>query len=137
MRGVAVLAVLAVAGCDPSVNDAPDIPEVTRVIPPDGAVYEGVQTRLLENDLVNFLVEMRGARAPADVDAYARCAAAQYALIRGYGFARHIRTNVNEKGGIWRGDAVYTVSPALPRGSRNLDAEVVVATCRQDGIPTV
>ncbi|SEM66671.1 hypothetical protein SAMN04488012_10749 [Palleronia salina] len=132
---IAVVA-LALGGCSGAVDDGPDLP-VTRVIPPENASYAGVQTRLLEPDLVNFLVEMRGARAPADVDAYARCAAAQYALIRGFGFARHIRTNVEEEGGVWRGDAVYTVSPALPPGARNIDAEVVVATCQQDGIPTV
>nr|WP_226780776.1 hypothetical protein [Oceaniglobus trochenteri] len=99
--------------------------------------YLGVQTRLLDGDLVNFLVEARGALQPTDVERYAECAAAQYALIRGYGFARHVRTNVDEEGGIWRGDAVYTISPALPRGVRTIDAEVVVARCRESGIPTV
>ncbi len=104
--------------------------------PLDGE-YLGSQTRLLEDDLVNFLVEMRGARSPADVADYAECVAAQYALIRGFGFARHLRTNVDEEGGLWRGDAVYTVSPALPDGLRTIDAEVVVDTCRESGIPTV
>lgn len=99
--------------------------------------YIGIQTQLLDGDLVNFLVEMKGARSPADVADYGKCAAAQYALIRGYGFARHVRTNVTEQGGIWHGDAVYTVSAALPRGSLTLDAEVVVENCRNDGIPTV
>ncbi|MEL7184645.1 MAG: hypothetical protein AAGK57_13470, partial [Pseudomonadota bacterium] len=45
--------------------------------------YDGVETRLLEGDLVNFFVTMRGARDIEDVADYARCAAAQYALIRG------------------------------------------------------
>jgi maleate cis-trans isomerase len=72
-----------------------------------------------------------------DVDAYARCAAAQYALIRGFGFARHVRTNVQEQGGVWVADAVYTISPALPRGLQTLDAEVVAAACADQGIPTV
>lgn len=99
--------------------------------------YLGTQTRLLEDDLVNFLVEMRGARSPADLAEYAECVAAQYALIRGFGFARHLRTNVDEEGGLWRGDAVYTISPALPEGLKTIDAEVVVETCRERGIPTV
>ena len=34
-------------------------------------------------------------------------------------------------------DAVYTISPALPRGLRTLDAEVVVQDCKANGIPTV
>ncbi|MEL6609900.1 MAG: hypothetical protein AAFO58_08695 [Pseudomonadota bacterium] len=99
--------------------------------------YGTVQTRLLDGDLVNFLVDMRGARGPDDVSAFAECAAAQYTLIRGYGFARHVRTTVEEEGGIWRADAVYTVSPTLPRGLKTIDAEVKVGACTEQGIPTV
>jgi hypothetical protein len=104
---------------------------------PQGAIYDGVQTRLLDGDLVSFVVQMRGAREQGDVERYARCAAAQYTLIRGYGFARHVRTVVDERGGIWRADAVYTISPALPQGFRTIDAEVTVADCGISGIPTV
>jgi hypothetical protein len=100
-------------------------------------VYEGVETRLLEGDLVRFQVAMRGARGNEDVAAYTECAAAQYALIRDFGFARHLRTNVTQQGGLWRGDAVYTVSAQLPPGLRPIDAEVVVAQCAENGIPTV
>ncbi|MFN4158535.1 MAG: hypothetical protein ACK4GO_09055 [Gemmobacter sp.] len=99
--------------------------------------YRGIETVLLDGDLVNFRVAMRGARGAADVENYARCAAAQYALIRGYGFARNVRTATAERGGIWRADAVYTVSSSLPRGVRTLDAEVVVRDCGAQGIPTV
>ncbi|MGP6085516.1 hypothetical protein [Antarctobacter jejuensis] len=100
-------------------------------------VYAGVETRLLDEDLVQFAVAMRGARDAGDVEDYAECAAAQYALIRGYGFARHIRTTVNEKGGLWRGDAVYTISAALPRGLKTIDAEVAALACAENGIPMV
>ncbi|MGH1465258.1 MAG: hypothetical protein ACRBBQ_07830 [Cognatishimia sp.] len=99
--------------------------------------YDSVDTRLLDGDLVNFHVEMRGARNETDVVAYAECAAAQYALIRGYGFARHLRTSVEFQGGIWRGDAVYTISSALPRGLKTIDAEVTVSSCAENRIPTV
>jgi len=99
--------------------------------------YISVETDLLEGDLVNFKVVMKGARTKADVADYAKCAAAQYALIRGYGFARHVRTTVKESDGLWLGDAVYTVSAALPAGRLTLDAEVVVENCKSDGIPTV
>jgi hypothetical protein len=100
--------------------------------------YSGVETRLLEGDLVGFRVAVSGAAAgEAAVVAYATCAAAQYTLIRGYGFARHVRTNVSETGGVWRADAVYTISPALPRGLRTIDAEVTVADCADQAIPTV
>ncbi len=99
--------------------------------------YLGIKTVLLEGDLVDFLVSMKGARDPADVEAYAQCAAAQYALIRGFGFARHVRTTVAQEGGVWRGDAVYTISAALPKGLMTIDAEVTVRDCGMQGIPTV
>jgi hypothetical protein len=99
--------------------------------------YLGIETILLDGDLVNFRVAMQGARGQDDVSAYARCAAAQYALIRGFGFARHVRTNVVEQGGTWRGDAVYTISAALPEGLKTIDAEVAVRDCGAQGIPTV
>ena len=99
--------------------------------------YKGIETILLDGDLVNFRVAMTGARDDKDVAAYAACAAAQYSLIRGFGFARHVRTNVAIKAGVWRGDAVYTISASLPRGVKTIDAEVTVRDCGAQGIPTV
>jgi hypothetical protein len=118
----------ALLACAPpeTVTQGPFMPE-----------YNGIETVLLDGDLVNFRVAMRGARNNDDVAAYARCAAAQYALIRGFGFARHLRTNVVETGGNWRADAVYTISSALPRGIKTIDAEVAVSDCSEQGIPTV
>ena len=121
-------ALAGVSGCAPA-----EVPGRAGFAPS----YGGIRTILLDADLVNFRVSMTGARDPDDVAAYARCAAAQYALIRGYGFARHVRTNVAQEGGVWRGDAVYTVSPALPRGLKTIDAEVTVRDCGEQGIPTV
>jgi hypothetical protein len=121
------LAPIALAACAPAVPLASDfIPE-----------YKGVHTALLEGDLVQFRVSMTNALSGQDVADYAECAAAQYTLIRGYGFARHVRTNVAQEGGLWRGDAVYTISPSLPRGIKTIDAEVVAANCVEKGIPTV
>ena len=99
--------------------------------------YRGIETHLLDDGLVNFRVAMAGARDATAVERYARCAAAQYTLIRGFGFARHVRTKVAEEGGIWRADAVYTISPALPDGIAKIDAEVVAADCAENGIPMV
>lgn len=100
-------------------------------------VYDGVETRLLDGDLVNFIVRTSGVGTEADVLAYAECAAAQYTLIRGFGFARQIRTSIQPDGAGLVADAVYTISPDLPRGSRTIDAEVTVASCAISGIPTV
>jgi len=99
--------------------------------------YFGVQTKLLANDLVQFHVTLTGTERSDPVRDYAECAAAQYTLIRGFGFARHIRTNVGETAGRWSADAVYTVSDAIPQGLRTLDAEVVADNCARNGIPMV
>ncbi len=99
--------------------------------------YQGIETLLLDGDLVNFRVALKGARGNTDVEVYGRCAAAQYALIRGFGFARHVRTTVAKDGDIWRGDAVYVISAALPPGLRTIDAEVTVRDCGAQGIPTI
>ena len=125
-RGVLILP-LALAACAEAVPTAEDfIPD-----------YKGVETVLLDGDLVQFNVAMTKALSNQDVADYAECAAAQYTLIRGYGFARHVRTNVSQEAGIFRGDAVYTISPSLPRGIKTIDAEVVAAECVERGIPTV
>ena len=110
-------------------------PEVSQQ--PRDPSYLGIETILLDGDMVNFRVAMKGARDEADVETYGRCAAAQYALIRGFGFARHVRTQVAKNGETWRGDAVYLISAALPRGPHTIDAEVTVQDCGNLGIPTV
>jgi hypothetical protein len=121
------LAPVFLAACEPQVPTAEDfIPE-----------YKGVETTLLDGDLVQFNVAMTKALSTEDVSDYARCAAAQYTLIRGYGFARHLRTNVTQEAGIWRADAVYTISPSLPRGLKTIDAEVTAQNCAEKGIPAV
>lgn len=104
---------------------------------PGEPAFLGIETQLLDGDLVNFIVQMQNPNSRSAVEAYAECAAAQYTLIRGYGFARHVRTKVHEEGGIWAADAVYTISPSLPRGVKTIDAEVVVQNCTELGIPTV
>jgi len=99
------------------------------------AVYQGVSTILLDDDLVSFNVAMTGAKDRADVEAYGRCAAAQYALDQGFGFARQVRTIVTKKGRTWYGDAVYLLSSSLPEGLRTIDAEVAQVECAELGIP--
>lgn len=135
VRFAGLIAVGALVACTPQSNDET---QVTRAEEPSGTlVYNGFETRLLDDDLVNFIVEMEGAASETDVEEYARCAAAQYALIRGFGFARHVRTRVDKDGAVWRGDAVYTISAALPQGLKTIDAEVVVFDCTDRGIPTI
>ena len=121
-----------VMGCDTG-REAGD---VTRLAPANQD-YRGVETRLLDGDLVQFVVTMGPGAQPEDLNDYGECAAAQYALIRGYGFARHVRTSVAQEGNLARGDAVYTISPALPRGLKTIDAEVVASDCAANGIPMV
>jgi hypothetical protein len=101
------------------------------------AVYQGVSTILLDDDLVSFSVAMTGAKDRSEVEAYGRCAAAQYALDQGFGFARQVRTIVTKQGQTWYGDAVYLISASLPEGLRTVDAEVAAVECAELGIPTV
>ena len=128
--GALVLAA-GVSGC--GADEAP----VARDSAANAPAYMGIETQLLDSDLVRYLVKMQRANNADDLTFYANCAAARYTLIRGYGFARHVRTNVTEEAGIWRADAVYTISPVLPRGVNQIDAEVTVAECARKGIPTV
>lgn len=129
-RAIAVmLAAATLAGCQPR-----ESAEEGKPFEPE---YLSVETFLLDDDLVNFRLAMKGARTNDDLAAYADCAVAQYALIRDYGFARHVRTNVAKEGGIWRADAIYTISPTLPDGIRTIDAETIVQDCEARGIPTV
>ena len=123
----AICAGLLVAACSPQ---AP--PQQT-----SGLQYLGVETKLLEDDLVNFVVTMSSGATRQAVANYARCAAAQYTQIRGFGFARHVRTQVAEEAGILVGDAIYTISPTLPAGLRTVDADATVRACKDRGIPTV
>ena len=123
-RVLAALAGLALAGC------------ATAAEPP-GPDFLGVTTSLLDDDLVQFEVALTGAETAEAVETYADCAAAQYTLIRGQSFARLVRVNSGFTGGTWRADAVYTISPDLPRGRATIDAVVKVADCRALGIPTV
>ena len=99
--------------------------------------YLGVETKRLDDELVNFIVRVQNPRTAIDVGNYALCAAAQYTKIRGYGYARHVRTNLHEEAGIWVGDAVYTLSPTVPVGLETIDADITLADCKARGIATV
>jgi len=120
--------------CAPASDEAPTaVPSEPEFMP----VYGPIDTRLLDGDLVSFSTSMRGARGPGDLRDVTDCAAAQYALIRGYGFARHVRTNLSVEGAVLSADAAYTISPDIPRGTQTLDAAATVAECRARGLPTV
>lgn len=120
---------LAITACQPLTPPAP-------VAQPFGT-YLGAETRLLDGDLVNFKVRMRGTLNRQSLVDYAECIAAQYTLVRGFNFARHLRTNVSNEGGNWQADAIYTISPTIPRGVRTIEAQVTVDDCKERGIPTV
>ena len=105
---------------------------------PTGApVYKGVVTRLLQTYLVQFKVQLANSADPKAVQDYAKCAAAQYTLIRGFGFARHVRTTVDRSADTWTADAVYTISDDMPRGFKTIDAKAAAADCVENNIPMV
>ena len=124
---LAVIAALTMAACQ---NTAP----VTQ----DPVRYYGLQTGLLDNDLVQFHVTLSGTQSTEQVARHAaECAAAQYTLIRGFGFARHVRTRIGQQADRLSADAVYKISRSLPQGTKTIDAEVVADACARDNIPMV
>ena len=127
MKRIAVISPLALAACAPAAPVAEDfIPD-----------YRGTVPIALAEDLVLMQATMTNAQSDENVIEYAECAVAAYAVANGYGFARQLRTKLNEEGGVWSADAVYTMSRALPAGVATIDAEVTVAACAEAGIPTV
>ncbi len=50
----------------------------------------------------------------------------------GHGIARQRRIFMTEQGGIWRSDAVYTVSESLPCGPMATEAELVAVRCAEN-----
>jgi hypothetical protein len=124
---MALISPMALAACAPAAPVAEDfIPE-----------YLGAVPIVLADDLVLIEATMTNAQNSENLRDYTECAVAAYALSKGYGFARHLRTNLNEEGGVWSADAVYTISPALPACVSTIDADVTVAACAEAGIPTV
>ncbi len=124
------LAIIALSGCGALEQPRAEGEEIPRE-------YLGIETRMMDDELVNIRVAMKHARGPEDIDAYTGCAAAQYAAVKGYGFARHVRTILSERGGVYRADAVYTVSAETPRGITIIEAEKALADCAAQSIPAV
>lgn len=129
LGGVIAGASAALSACA-ATGHAPK-PDPTRV-----PIYLGAEPVGLGDDLYGFSVRMRSPREAADIDAYVTCIVSGYALQKDAGFARKVRTNVKEEGGVWIADAVYSISPELPKGLQTIDAEVTVADCKEQGIPT-
>lgn len=98
--------------------------------------FLGAAPERLGGDLVQIRASMKGAGGAVLIDDYARCVAAAFALAEGAGFVRQVRTLSGKEGGIWRADAVYSVTAALPEGLETIDAEVTVEDCATRGIPT-
>lgn len=83
------------------------------------------------------VVSATGDRKPEVLAARAHRAIAGKILNRNGGFKRHLRTNKHEKAGVRARDAVYTKSPSLPSGMATSGVHVGVASCEENGIPTV
>lgn len=99
-------------------------------------LYLGFEAKPLDAELVNIFLWMRATVEQDEVVDYGDCVVARYALDQGAGFARHLRTNITKRGGIWRSDAVYTISVELPPGLKTIDAEIFAQSCAERGVPT-
>lgn len=123
---VMVLPFLAAAACT-----VPDGPSAF------GPSYDGIEAETLDETLINVRAAVSGNATAEDAIRYAECAVAQFALFNGSSFARQLRTTVDEVDGALVADTAYTLSEDVPAGVRKMDAEVVMAACRDAGIPTV
>ena len=132
--GSALVACTTLAACAMTTESDLDADPVSA---PKSARFTVVEVLPYDDELVNIFLEGRGFLRKEHMDAFSECAAAGYAQSQGLGFARHLRTNLSNEGGIWRADAVYTISPALPVGQHVIDAETMVESCADRRIPTV
>lgn len=99
--------------------------------------YLGAEVRFLAQDLAQVRASMTKARSPSDVSAYADCALSRFMIAQGYNYARLLRGNFAQEGGVSSTDAVYSVSPDLPQGINVINAQARAADCAQKRIPTV
>ncbi|MGB7268469.1 MAG: hypothetical protein WBC90_02980 [Albidovulum sp.] len=97
--------------------------------------YLGASITELGGDLVRIEVEMQDAPSADAPREYALCVAAGFAADTGASFLRHLRSVNDKEGGIWRTDAVYSITSALPDGLRTIEAKSKVADCVEQGIP--
>ena len=102
-----------------------------------GPSYDGIEAVALDDTLINIRASVSGDATADDAIMYAECAVAQFALFKGSSFARQLRTTVDTVDGALVADTAYTISEDVPAGVRKMDAEVVMAACRDAGIPTV
>lgn len=105
--------------------------------PKEDIAYLGIETRMIDPELVEMRAALKGSATDEAITAYLRCAVAQYALIRGMDTARQIRTVVSERYGKWTGEAVYMIGRGHPRGFERVEAQAMVGECAAKGIPTV
>ena len=100
---------------------------------PAGApVSKGILTSFLQTEFVQFKVRPANSTDLQSVRDYARCAATQYTLIRGFGFARHVRATVDRSADTRISGSVYTISVDMPGGFKTIDAQAVAADCSEN-----
>ena len=91
----------------------------------------------LTDDLLQVSFGYRGEPDRVLLRNLADCAAAEAVLLNGQNFARHVRTTVSEEAGNSRADAIYTVSPTVPAGSKTIDASAQAEACEEEGKPGI
>lgn len=143
MRAVRALAVLplclAFAGCQAH-GDKAGQGEKAAEPPPPPPAYLGSEVTLMGGDLVQIKAGLkpsaRDKGGDAEVQAYARCQMADFAVAHKAGYLRQIRTLRDKEGGVWRADAVYSVTSDKPAGQNTIDAAEAVRDCEKSAIPT-
>jgi hypothetical protein len=104
--------------------------------PPEPPTYGPVVIAELAENLVQVKLSMTTQTVENHITEMANCNLASYALQVGRRYARHLRTNAYEEDGLWRADAVYSLSDGRPRG-QVIDAATLVVACSNNNIPMV
>lgn len=123
-----VLAPAVMMGCtqDPA-NVVPRDPETL--------TYLGAEVTKLDDEIVSLDVSIQGTNQPIDVVAYGDCIVSGYARANDFGFARHLRTKTDVRGGVISANAVYTLSKNLPSGLTTIAVADQIDICSELGIP--
>ena len=99
--------------------------------------YMSTKAELIGDGLVKISASVKNVQSDHFFTQFATCAAALYALLCGFSFARLVTDSVSRDDDIRTATSVYSITARLPPGVRKLDAEVVAVNCAENGIPMV
>ena len=99
--------------------------------------YVNGSANLLEGGVVCVGGDVLNAKHDAAVLHFANCVAARYAINVGLPFVSNVASIIDYKPNLMSVEADYLILSDLTSSSKELDAEVVVINCAENGIPMI